>query len=133
MNMSDNSELAPEDLVAVQVSTRYLPDHLPDSADKYAFAYQITIRNHNTFPVTLESRYWLITDANNKRSEVQGDGVVGKQPTIAPGESFQYTSGAVIDTPVGSMQGYYVMTTQDGRSFKTPIAPFSLALPNAIN
>lgn len=119
--------------IVIQVSTRYLPDHLPENSSQYAFAYQITIINQSDETVQLINRYWNITDANGKSSEVQGSGVVGKQPVIKPGEQFQYTSGAILDTPVGSMQGYYEMQTSDGTSFRAPIDIFRLAVPNVIN
>ena len=127
------TEHNPADLVTVRVVTRHLPEHLPSDSDKYAFAYQITVINHNSFAVKLTHRYWLVTDANGKQTEVSGEGVVGKQPTIEPGDSFQYTSGSVIDTEVGTMQGYYDMKTADGDVFKVLIEPFRLALPNIIN
>lgn len=131
--MKAPSEQLPEDLVTIRVATRYLPDHLPEDTGKYAFAYQVTVTNQNEFPVTLRSRYWLITDANSKQSEVSGDGVVGKQPTIEPGDTFQYTSGAVIETEVGVMQGYYEMESNETAPFRVAIAPFTLAVPNIIN
>ena len=131
--MTDELNINPECLIDISVETRYLPEQLPEESNKYAFAYQITIKNNNPFPVKLESRYWLVTDANNKQLEVQGDGVVGKQPTIKENDSYRYSSGTVIDTPVGNMQGYYVMKTLNNQSFKAQIAPFRLALPNVIN
>ena len=93
------------DNIEVRVKTRHLPEHLPSDSTQFAFAYHITIINNSNETVQLISRYWRITDANGKSSEVQGAGVIGKQPIIEPGESFDYTSGAVIDTPVGNMQG----------------------------
>ncbi|MBD3585896.1 Co2+/Mg2+ efflux protein ApaG [Salinimonas sp. HHU 13199] len=122
-----------ESLIKVDVSTRHLPDHPANTDEKYAFAYQIVITNESDIPVQLISRYWLITDGSGKKSEVQGDGVIGKQPKIAPGGNFEYTSGAVIDTPVGTMEGYYQMQTEDGDMFKVPIDVFTLAVPNIIN
>ncbi len=122
-----------ESLIKVDVSTRHLPDHPANTDEKYAFAYQIVITNDSDMPVQLISRYWLITDGSGKKSEVQGEGVIGKQPKIAPGENFEYTSGAVIDTPVGTMEGYYQMQTEDGDMFKVPIDVFTLAVPNIIN
>lgn len=122
-----------ESLIKVDVSTRHLPDHPANTDEKYAFAYQIVITNGSDMPVQLISRYWLITDGSGKKSEVQGEGVIGKQPKIAPGENFEYTSGAVIDTPVGTMEGYYQMQTEDGDMFKVPIDVFTLAVPNIIN
>ncbi|MGB2426221.1 MAG: Co2+/Mg2+ efflux protein ApaG [Alteromonas sp.] len=119
--------------IKVQVQTRYLEDQVPVEEGKYAFAYRVNIANHGDQPTQLLSRYWLITDGNGKTSQVQGDGVVGKQPTIQPGESFTYTSGAVIETPVGSMQGYYEMQNADGERVKATIDVFSLRVPNIVN
>lgn len=122
-----------ESLIKIDVTTRHLPDHPANTDEKYAFAYQIVITNESDLPVQLISRYWLITDGSGKKSEVQGEGVIGKQPNIAPGENFEYTSGAVIDTPVGTMEGYYQMQTEEGDMFKVPIDVFTLAVPNIIN
>ncbi|QJR80277.1 Co2+/Mg2+ efflux protein ApaG [Alteromonas pelagimontana] len=119
--------------IAINVSTRYLANHPLDEPDKYPFAYQITIVNNSNETVQLINRCWLITDGNGKTSEVQGSGVVGKQPTLAPGEDFQYSSGAIIDTPVGSMQGFYEMKKADGSMFKVNINVFRLAVPHAVN
>ncbi|RDV28076.1 Co2+/Mg2+ efflux protein ApaG [Alteromonas aestuariivivens] len=119
--------------ILIYVATRYLPEHAPEQPGKYAFAYHITIQNRSDVTVQLLNRYWLITDANGKSSEIRGAGVVGKQPIIEPGDEFQYTSGAIIDTPVGNMQGYYEMTTDNGLEFRAPIDIFTLAVPNVIN
>ena len=119
--------------VNVEVQTRHLADHPASEKGQYAFAYQITITNHTDISVQLINRYWLITDSAGKRSEVEGSGVVGKQPTLAPGEEFQYTSGAILDTPVGTMEGYYEMQSQDGEMVRVPIDVFRLAVPNSIN
>lgn len=119
--------------IHIVASTRYLPEHPASSDDQYAFAYHITIRNESGIPIQLMNRYWLITDADGKKIEVQGAGVIGEQPTIKHGEQFEYTSGAIIDTPVGAMEGYYEMQKEDGTGFKVPILPFSLAVPNSIN
>lgn len=129
-SQTDNN---PADLITVKVVTRHLPDHLPADSDKYAFAYQITIYNHNSVAVTLTHRYWLVTDANGKQTEVAGEGVVGKKPTIASGDSFQYTSGSVINTKVGTIEGYYDMVSETDEQFRVRIDPFRLALPNIIN
>lgn len=117
----------------VRVQTRYLDDQVNVADDKFAFAYRVNIANIGKLPAQLLSRYWLITDGNGKASEVQGDGVVGKQPVIKPGDSYTYTSGAVIETPVGTMQGYYEMEREDGERFRIPIDVFSLRVPNVIN
>ena len=119
--------------ISVKVQTRFLQDQIPVEEGKFAFAYRVTVSNLGNEAAQLLSRYWLITDGNGKTSEVSGDGVVGKQPTIQPGESFSYTSGAVIETPVGSMQGYYEMVTATGERIKAPIDVFSLRVPNAVN
>lgn len=119
--------------ILVSVSTKHIPEHPANGPEKYAFAYHITIRNHSHARVQLLSRYWQITDGNGKNTEVQGEGVVGKQPHIEPSSEYQYTSGALLDTPVGSMQGYYEMEDEHGERFRVPINIFSLSVPNAIN
>jgi ApaG protein len=118
--------------VDITVQTQYLKNQIPDT-NKYAFAYKITILNNDLQSVQLINRYWLITDGNGKKTEVQGPGVIGEQPHILTGDSFQYTSGAVLDTPVGTMQGYYEMQQEDGERFQAPINIFSLAVPNVLN
>ena len=118
--------------VEITVKTQYLKNQIPDK-DKYAFAYKIVIHNNGQQSVQLLNRYWLITDGNGKKTEVQGAGVVGEQPHIQPGDFFQYTSGAVLDTPVGTMQGYYEMQPEGGELFQAAISIFSLAVPNAVN
>ncbi|MCW8090482.1 Co2+/Mg2+ efflux protein ApaG [Alteromonas sp. ASW11-130] len=119
--------------VRVEVSARYLPDHPASTEQKYAFAYHVTITNLSNEIVKLINRYWLICDADGKSMEVEGAGVVGKQPTLKPKEQFEYTSGAIIDCPVGSMQGYYEMQREDESIFRVPIDVFSLAVPNIVN
>lgn len=119
--------------IEIEVETEYLNDHLPAGENKYAFAYKIVIRNLSEETVQLINRYWLITDGNGKKSEVHGPGVVGKQPIIGPGKCHRYVSAAVLDTPVGSMQGHYEMRDFKGRLFEAPIPLFSLAVPNLIN
>ncbi|MCW8109421.1 Co2+/Mg2+ efflux protein ApaG [Alteromonas ponticola] len=119
--------------VIVKVHAHYLPDHPASDEQKYAFAYHVTITNLSNEPVKLLNRYWLICDADGKSMEVEGAGVVGKQPLIKPSEQFEYTSGAIIDCPVGSMQGYYEMQREDKSLFRVPIDVFSLAVPNILN
>lgn len=119
--------------IKINVNTQYLQGRLPEGDKKYAFAYKIDISNLGDERVQLINRYWLITDANGKKTEVRGAGVVGEQPIIAAGESFQYSSGAILDTPVGTMQGYYEMQCPNGDMFEAPIDVFSLAVPNVIN
>lgn len=100
----------------------------PDS-NRYVFAYTITIENRGDVGARLLSRHWLITDAEGHRQEVRGEGVVGEQPYLGPGERFRYTSGAILETPVGAMEGSYQMQADDGTAFEAPVPPFSLAMP----
>jgi ApaG protein len=120
-------------LVPVNVETFYIAAQSDPVAERYVFAYTITIRNGSDHAVKLLRRYWSITDANGKHTEVRGDGVVGEQPELAPGASYTYTSGAVLDTPVGTMQGHYDMQNADGSEFAAPIPLFRLAVPHVLN
>jgi ApaG protein len=117
--------------IRVTVKSRFLPEQ--SSAGRWAFAYTVRIDNVGSATVQLRSRHWIITDGNGKREEVRGDGVVGNQPTLRPGEKFEYTSGAVLQTPHGSMQGTYRMATEDGRHFDAEIALFPLTQPGSLN
>jgi ApaG protein len=119
--------------IKVEVETAYLPDQSDPAAPRYVFAYTITIRNNGLVPATLLTRRWVITDANGKVREVAGDGVVGEQPCIPPGQAHRYSSGAVIETPVGVMEGSYGMVTDDGVSFPARIPAFRLAVPGILN
>ncbi|MEP4888984.1 MAG: Co2+/Mg2+ efflux protein ApaG [Aliiglaciecola sp.] len=120
--------------ICIDVQTQYLEDRFPESEEKYAFAYKITITNNSQDEVTLLNRYWLITDGNGDKSEVSGKGVVGEQPLIKPSESFQYTSGAILDTPVGTMQGHYEFSCDENDELlKVPIEVFRLADTNVLN
>lgn len=119
--------------IAIEVNTAYLPEQSLPEDERYVFAYTITITNRSEEPCTLLSRYWLITDGNNQTQEVRGDGVVGEQPHLKPGEHYEYTSGTVLDTPVGTMEGHYLMVTDNGRQFEAPIPLFSLVVPRALN
>ena len=118
--------------VRVSVKTRYLPDQASDEG-KFAFAYHITIHNTGAESVQLLNRYWLITDGNGKKTEVHGPGVVGEQPVISAGGSYQYTSGVLLDTPLGSMQGHYEMRALSGELFNANIDVFSLLVPRLVN
>ena len=122
-----------EDHILVQVNTRYLSEHPATSKGEFAFAYDVNITNEGNETVQLINRYWLITNANGEKTEVQGSGVVGEQPVLKSGDSFQYTSGAVIETPVGTMEGHYEMKLENGNMIRVPIAVFTLAVPNTIN
>jgi len=119
--------------IGIQVVTDYVDDQSEPSSDRYVFAYTITIRNNGDVPAKLISRHWIITDANGKVQEVSGDGVVGEQPYLNPGEEFRYSSGAVLETPVGAMQGLYRMEADNGVNFDAPIAPFTLAVPGVLH
>lgn len=113
---------------AVFVESQSSPDD-----NQFVFAYTMTITNAGSIAARLLRRYWLITDADNNVQEVRGDGVIGQQPYLLPGESFQYTSGAVLETPVGCMQGSYEMLADDGVEFEAPITAFRLFVPHAVN
>jgi ApaG protein len=117
----------------IQVATNYISEQSEPESGRYVFAYTITIANTGEMPARLMSRHWIITDANGKVKEVSGDGVVGEQPHLNPGEEFRYSSGAVLETPVGAMQGLYRMQADNGVSFDAPIAPFTLAVPGVLH
>jgi ApaG protein len=119
--------------IQVSVETSYLAEQSDPVGERFAFSYTITIRNDGEEPAKLLRRHWIITDANGKVQEVRGDGVVGEQPHLAPGQGFRYSSGAIIETPVGTMHGSYQMRTDEGVQFDAPIAPFRLATPGILN
>ncbi|MDC5704212.1 Co2+/Mg2+ efflux protein ApaG [Vibrio europaeus] len=119
--------------IKVQVHTKYIPDQSQPDAKRYVFAYIITIKNLSQQTVQLISRRWLITDANGKQMTVEGEGVVGQQPVIPASDEYTYNSGTVIETPVGVMQGQYIMHDQDGNEFIAEVEPFRLAIPNILN
>ncbi|MGE0581302.1 MAG: Co2+/Mg2+ efflux protein ApaG [Steroidobacteraceae bacterium] len=119
--------------IRVEVETSYLDEQSDPREHRYVFAYTITIRNDGASPARLLTRHWVITDANGKVQEVRGDGVVGEQPYLKPGQGFRYSSGAVLETPVGAMQGSYQMVSDDGAAFDAPIAPFRLAIPGVLH
>jgi ApaG protein len=119
--------------IKVSVQSDYLAEQSEPANGRYAFAYRVTIENVGTQPARLLDRHWIITDGDGQVQEVRGQGVIGEQPRIAPGERYEYTSGAIIGTPVGSMQGSYGMVADDGTRFDAPILPFSLALPAVVH
>jgi len=119
--------------VCVQVQSVYVESQSAPDEQRYVFAYTITIRNLGRNPVQLLGRYWLITNGNGRETEVQGEGVVGEQPHIEPGNEFQYTSGAILETPMGTMQGHYVMIDQQGETFHVDIPVFRLAVQTHIH
>ena len=117
----------------VEVQTTYVSDQSEPDDEHFVFSYTITIENHGKIPAKLLSRHWYITDADGNVQEVEGDGVVGEQPLLNPGDGFRYTSGTVLKTPVGSMHGSYHMLADDGTEFDTPIPAFSLSVPNTLH
>lgn len=119
--------------IRIEVETSYLGEQSDPHEQRYVFAYTITIRNEGGLPATLLTRHWIITDANGGVKEVRGDGVVGEQPRLEPGQGFRYSSGAVLETPVGTMQGSYQMIDAEGKHFDAPIAPFRLAMPGILH
>jgi ApaG protein len=123
----------PDKDIQIAVDTRFLPDQSDPEAHRYVFSYQITITNSSLMPVQLLSRRWVVTDGNEHVQEIEGEGGVGEQPIIEPQNSYQYTSGTVLATHVGSMYGHYIMETSDGERFKAPIAAFTLAQPLALH
>ena len=119
--------------IKVTVSTEYLTNQSSPAAKRYVIAYKVRIDNEGSETAQLKSRHWVITDGNGKVEEVRGPGVVGQQPILRPGEHFEYTSGCVLETPRGTMQGSYQMHRPDGSVFDARIAPFALALPYSLN
>ena len=119
--------------ITVTVRTAYLPDQSDESINRYVFAYTITIANTGTMTAQLISRHWIITDGGGSVQEVQGLGVVGEQPLLKPGESFEYTSGTAISTPVGAMKGSYQMVAEDGLRFDATIPEFILSVPRVLH
>src|SRR5215467_5245725 len=127
--------MAPEKKYEITVSsqTQFIPEQSDEQSSRFVFAYTITIRNTGTVTAQLISRHWLITDARNQVQEVRGLGVVGAQPLIKPGESFEYTSGTAIATPVGTMKGSYQMVAEDGTHFDALIPEFTLSVPRVLH
>jgi ApaG protein len=119
--------------IQVSARTAFIPEQSDLENGRYVFAYTITITNAGNVPAQLVSRHWIITDANNQVQEVRGLGVVGEQPLLRPNESFQYTSGTAIATPVGTMRGSYQMVAEDGCQFDAPIPEFTLSVPRVLH
>ena len=117
----------------IDVDTRFLDDQSAPEEGRYVFAYTIHIRNEGKVPARLLGRRWLITDGNGKVQEVEGEGVVGEQPWLRPGEGFEYTSGAVLETDIGTMRGSYDVLADDGTRFAAPIPPFTLSVPRTLH
>ena len=119
--------------VAVSSQTQYVAEQSDEESGRFVFAYTMTIRNKGSLPAQLVSRHWIITDARNQVQEVRGLGVVGAQPLIKPGESYEYTSGTAIATPVGTMKGSYQMVAEDGTHFDAQIPEFTLSVPRVLH
>jgi ApaG protein len=119
--------------IEVSAATQYLDDQSDEAAGRYVFAYTITLRNTGSVAAQLISRHWIITDSQGLVQEVRGLGVVGAQPLLQPGESFEYTSGASIATSVGTMKGSYQMVATDGTRFEAPIPEFTLSVPRVLH
>ena len=131
--MSSKNESRNHYRIAIDVETRYLEGQSDVENLRYVFAYTITIKNTGNVGARLISRHWVITDANQKVQEVRGEGVVGEQPFLNPGESFRYTSGTWLETPVGTMHGSYQMLAEDGNEFDAKIQQFTLAVPRTLH
>ena len=119
--------------IRVNVKSEFVPEQSDPGTERYVFAYHIAITNDGEEPARLLTRHWVITDGEAKAEEVRGDGVVGQQPSIAPGETYEYSSGAILKTPVGSMQGSYGMIDEHGERFEAPIPVFRLAVPRMVH
>lgn len=119
--------------IDVSVAARFLDEQSAPAENRYVFAYTITIANTGSVPARLISRHWIITDGNGKISEVRGEGVVGEQPWMRPGDDYSYTSGAVIETSLGTMEGSYQMLADDGTRFDATIPAFVLSIPRTVH
>lgn len=119
--------------IEVTVVTQHIEEQSDADNERYVFAYTITIKHNGGLPCQLLNRHWLITDGSGHIEEVRGEGVVGVQPKLAPGESYEYTSGAILKTPVGAMHGEYGFVTEAGEHFEVAIAPFSLSIPSLVH
>jgi len=126
----DNTEAH---VIDVSVDSAYIEAQSDEGQGRYVFAYTVTIQNTGLIPAKLVTRHWIITDSNGKTQEVKGEGVVGEQPYLRPGEAFQYTSGTMLETPVGTMKGSYQMIADDGTKFDAEINPFTLAAPRVLH
>jgi ApaG protein len=119
--------------ITVKARSTYVPEQSDEDGGRFVFAYTITITNTGTAPARLISRHWIITDSDSRVQEVRGMGVVGEQPMLQPQESFEYTSGTAIATPVGTMRGSYQMVAEDGTAFDAPIPEFTLSIPRVLH
>lgn len=123
----------PSHHIEVSVKTNFIPAQSEPEQNRYVFAYTVTITNSGSVPAKLLARHWIITDANNRTQEVRGEGVVGQQPYLVPGTSFEYTSGTILETPVGVMRGSYQLVADDGTRFDAEIPAFTLSVPRILH
>ena len=128
----NTEKLALQESIKVSVRPRYLPEQSNEAVAEYTFAYTVEIANHGEEAVQLLARHWIITDGNNSIREIEGEGVVGQQPLIIPGESYEYSSGAILSTKTGTMEGSYKLCSDAGLSFDAIINPFGLIHPNSL-
>ena len=133
LKSTDNSSTEKQSNINVTVVTEFLQGQSKPEDDQYAFAYHITIENNSAQAVKLLTRHWIIVDSNQQQKEVQGPGVIGEQPRIEVNDRYQYSSGVVLKTPIGTMQGSYQMVNDLGHPVEAPISPFLLAVPNTVN
>ncbi len=119
--------------IIIEATPFFIAEQSVPEQNRYVFAYTISITNEGTVSAQLLQRHWLITDANGKIQEVRGEGVIGEQPYLKPGETFRYTSGAILETPVGIMQGHYIMRSDEGDDFNAPIPRFTLSIPRVLH
>ena len=124
---------SPDYAIDIDVATRFIDEQSQPEQGRYVFAYTIRIHNHGKVAARLVDRHWIITDANGKVEEVRGEGVMGEQPWLRPGDGFEYTSGTVLETAHGMMRGNYGMLADDGTRFEAPIAPFALSIPRTLH
>ena len=125
--------MLPNKDIKVSVETQYLEEQSDSMEDRHVFVYTVTIENKGDTSAQLISRHWIITDSNQKVQEVKGEGVVGEQPYLHPGTRFSYTSGTVLETPLGTMRGSYQMLAEDGSEFEAEIKEFLLSAPRIIH
>lgn len=119
--------------IKVTVESRYLPEQSDPQSNNYVFAYTVTIRNEGAKPAQLLRRHWIITDGNGNVQEVEGEGVVGEQPRLAPGQGFRYTSGTILPTPYGTMRGFYFLRADSGETLQAEIPEFLLTTPRTLH
>ncbi|WP_371188213.1 Co2+/Mg2+ efflux protein ApaG [Thalassotalea maritima] len=123
----------PGKLVKVATTVDFIEEQSDSYQHRFVFSYTITIENNSDLTLQLMSRSWLITDANGQQVSVEGDGVVGQQPILQPGQRYRYSSGSIIKTPIGTMEGFYTMQDMDNQHYRVDIPVFSLAVPNVVN